>query len=430
VKSLESQVVIVGSGVGGAVLANELAQKGIKITILEAGKHEKLGTERRSLNFYTSGSYFSPSEKSVEGTELLRTKMVGGSSVVTLGNGIRALEQELAEQKVDLKEEFEEAEDELKIIPTPTKAMGQRTVLLMNAAEALGYSVKPMPKYIDFKKCRNCGNCQLGCIYGAKWTSLQHLGKARKAGAKLLTSTPVQEVLHTNGEITGVRTANTQGFSEITTQTVILAAGGLGTPAILQKSGIPAGNDLFADLFINTYGLVDAAQYPDELGMATIIDLHDKEGFILSPFIDTPLDMFLYLPLFQKLNSRRRHRILGLMAKTTDDAVGTVDEKGIIHKPITKDDQKRLDKGKQLSSEILIQAGADPQSIFTSPIRGAHVGGTASIGKVVNSQFETEISRLFVCDASILPKTPGKPPVLTIVALAKRLAKTLVSEYL
>ena len=59
---------IVGSGVGGAVLANELSQKGINITILEAGKYEKLGTERRSLNFYTRSSYFSPSEKSVEGS--------------------------------------------------------------------------------------------------------------------------------------------------------------------------------------------------------------------------------------------------------------------------------------------------------------------------------------------------------------------------
>jgi hypothetical protein len=72
------------------------------------------------------------------------------------------------------------------------------------------------------------------------------------------------------------------------------------------------------------------------------------------------------------------------MAKTTDDAVGNVDENGVIHKPITKDDQKRLDKGKQLSSEILMQAGANPKSIFTSPIRGAHPGGTASIGNVVN----------------------------------------------
>lgn len=427
---MESDVVIVGSGVGGAVLANELAQKGMRVTVLEAGKHERLGTVRGSLSYYTGNSFFSPSEKSVEGTELLRTKMVGGSSMVTIGCGVRALEREFAEQHIDLQEEFADAESELNVTPTPTSAMGQRTVLLMKAAEDLGYSVNPMPKFIDFTKCRGCGNCQLGCSYGAKWTALQHLAKARRAGANLLTGTPVQEVLHRQGEVTGVRTANTQEASEITSQTVILAAGGLGTPPILQNSGIPAGNGLFADLYINTYGLVDGAQYPSELGMATIMDLRDKEGMILSPIVDNPLDMFLYLPLFQKWNARRTHRLLGLMAKTADDAVGTVDENGVIHKPLTKDDQTRLDKGKQLSSEILVQAGANPKSIFTSPVRGAHPGGTASIGTVVNTQLETEVSRLFVCDASVFPTAPGKPTALTIVSMAKRLAKTLATEYL
>lgn len=425
---MDSSVIIVGSGVGGAVLADELSRKDIAVTVIESGKFQKLGTEMRALNFYT-GTTFCPAEKSIEGTELLRTIMVGGSSIVTIGNGVRSLERELKEQNIDLTTEFEEAEAELNIKPTPTSAMGQRTSLLMNASKELGYSVVPMPKYINFDLCRSCGNCHLGCIYGAKWTSLHHLTKARKAGAKLLDSTSVHEILHTNKEASGVRVSSTQGRSEIKAQTVILAAGGLGTPVILQNSGLEAGKGLFADLFINTYGLVDQAQYRDELGMATLIDLHDEEGFILSPMMDTTLDMFLYLPLFKKWNSRRRHRMLGLMAKTTDDMAGTVDETGTIHKPITPDDYKRINRGKQLSSEILTHAGASPQSIFSSPIRGAHVGGTASIGTVVDTHLETKVSRLFVCDASVLPQTPGKPPVLTIVALAKRLAKTLLAEY-
>jgi choline dehydrogenase-like flavoprotein len=426
---MESSVTIVGSGVGGAVLAYELARNNIDVTVLDAGTFHKLGTEMRSLNFYSRSSMLTPSEKSLEGTELLRTIMVGGSSVVTIGNGIRSLEPELKAQNIDLTTEFEEAETELNIKSTPKNAMGQRTRVLMSAAEDLGYSVAPMPKYVNFDACRQCGNCHLGCIYGAKWTALQHLTQARKSGAKLVDSTFVQEIQYTNNDVSGVRISSTQGQSEIKAHTVILAAGGLGTPVILQKSGIDAGKNLFADLFINTYGLVDHVKYDDELGMATIIDLHDKEGFILSPFLDTPLDMFLYLPLFQKWNSQRRHRILGLMAKTTDDAIGTVDGTGAIQKPITVDDRKRLDRGKQLSSEILTHAGANPKSIFTSPIRGAHLGGTAGIGTVVDTNLETKVSRLFVCDASVLPQTPGKPPVLTIIALAKRLAKIYLAEY-
>ncbi|HXZ29619.1 MAG TPA: GMC oxidoreductase [Dehalococcoidia bacterium] len=54
-----------------------------------------------------------------------------------------------------------------------------------------------------------------------------------------------------------------------------------------------------------------------------------------------------------------------------------------------------------------------------------HPGGTAAIGKVVDKDFQTKVDGLFVCDASILPVTPGLPPILTIVTLAKRSANVL-----
>jgi len=57
-------------------------------------------------------------------------------------------------------------------------------------------------------------------------------------------------------------------------------------------------------------------------------------------------------------------------------------------------------------------------------------GGTAGIGRVVNVDQETEISRLLVSDASVFPVSPGAPPVLTIVALSKRFSKKIAPEYL
>lgn len=74
--ALESPVIIVGSGVGGAVLAYELAHKGLNVIVLEAGTYHKLGTERRALSFYSHSDIFNPAEKSREGTQLLRTIMV------------------------------------------------------------------------------------------------------------------------------------------------------------------------------------------------------------------------------------------------------------------------------------------------------------------------------------------------------------------
>ncbi|HIH65110.1 MAG TPA: ferredoxin, partial [Methanothermobacter thermautotrophicus] len=59
--------------------------------------------------------------------------------------------------------------------------------------------------------------------------------------------------------------------------------------------------------------------------------------------------------------------------------------------------------------------------------RGAHPGGTASLGEVVDENLETSIEGLFVADASVLPEAPGAPPILTIMALARRLARHIVS---
>jgi choline dehydrogenase-like flavoprotein len=60
-----------------------------------------------------------------------------------------------------------------------------------------------------------------------------------------------------------------------------------------------------------------------------------------------------------------------------------------------------------------------------SKVQGAHPGGTAAIGGIVDRDLKTTIDGPFVCDAGVLPATPGMPPKLTIGALAKRLAKNL-----
>jgi len=72
-----------------------------------------------------------------------------------------------------------------------------------------------------------------------------------------------------------------------------------------------------------------------------------------------------------------------------------------------------------------LQAGVNLKLLYKTEVRAGHPGGTAGIGRVVNADQETEISRLFVSDASVLPRSPGAPPVLTIVALSKRFSKKL-----
>lgn len=427
---MESEFIIVGAGSGGASLANELAKKGKQATIVERGRFHKIGSGRRAMGFYSAPFWsFSPGEKSAEGVEILRTIMVGGSSMVTYGNGVRALQGKLEDQGLDLEDYFREAEDELDIQPMPEELMGERTVRLKEASEELGFNVKPMPKFVDFDKCENCGNCVYGCKYGAKWTGINYLAEARKEGTELITEAKVDKVLISQGEVEGVRFIKGSKHQEIKGKKVILCAGGLGTPVILQKSGFEnAGSKLFADLLVNTYAMLDDVDIGEEMGMATMIDeFHDEKGFMLSPNVDSTLDMFLYLPFLKKLRAFKRNRILGVMAKIKDEASGEITIDSKIRKPVTESDQKKLDEGVEISKEILIQANADSDSIFTGPIRGAHPGGTAGIGRVVNKNLETEVDGLYVCDASVLPEAPGAPPVLTLVSLSKYLGDRLTS---
>lgn len=200
-----AKIAVVGSGVGGAQTALELLKKGHEVEIYESGDYPILGTETRALNFYTGG-LFGPGEFSKEGIEFLKTNMVGGSSVVTVANGVKSLEKELTSFGIDLKEDYKEIEQEIKTTPCPIEKMGQRTKLLMEASERLGYEMKPMPKFIDFSRCEGCGNCVLGCERGAKWTSRNTIGEAYKHGLKLHRNHSLQDITQEWG---GYRSSDT-----------------------------------------------------------------------------------------------------------------------------------------------------------------------------------------------------------------------------
>ena len=100
-------------------------------------------------------------------------------------------------------------------------------------------------------------------------------------------------------------------------------------------------------------------------------------------------------------------------------------DNGDVIKTNTIEDIRYLAEGAATAGSILEKAGVDPKTIGSTVYRGAHPGGTAPIGKTVDSNLETEIEGLFVSDASVLPISPGKPPILTILALSKRLADYL-----
>jgi choline dehydrogenase-like flavoprotein len=428
--SLDANIVIVGSGVGGTTVAKESSIRGKKILIVEKGHYfplDQIGSEFQAYKFYDKHGLWS---KTKEGLFYYRTIMAGGTSIVSCGNGVRSLENEFKNLGIDLTEEFIETERELSINPVPNKFLGKCTKKIMEAANKIGINMVPMPKFINFGRCISCGNCILGCRRDAKWTALEYLKEAQAKGVSLLTGLNITKVLISSGKAIGVEGHNQTGEKiEIFANTIVLDAGGIGTPIILQNSDIEAGNKLFLDLFNVTFGLTKDIGLSRELTMAAVI--HNK-GFILSPFIDNPFALVSVIPTPLRCNlkiSMHKKHMLGIMVKIKDSCLGKVHKDGIIEKTVTQEDLFRLNKGVDISREILINAGVDPKTIVTTKIRGAHPGGSAAIGEVVDKNLETKIKGLFVCDASILPTSPGLPPIVTIIALGKRLGKFLRKYY-
>jgi len=421
-------IVIVGSGAGGSTVGRELAISGKKVLIVEKGSsfsQNKLGTELNAFNFYDKHGLWS---KSKEGVIYYRTIMAGGTTVVSCGNGVRSLENEFKSLGIDLTKEFLETERELNIKPTPDKFIKKGTRRIMEASNRLGFDMKPMPKFIDFAKCVSCENCVLGCRANAKWTALQYLEEAQRKGASFIKGITITNVMISNGKAIGVEGCNPIGDKiKIFANIIVLAAGGIGTPVILQNSEIKAGQKLFLDLFKVTIGLTKDVGLTKQPVMAVV---NFNNGFILSPFIDTPIVLASVIPKRHILKITQRKHMLGIMVKIKDDCLGKVHKDGAIEKIITLNDLSKLNKGVDFSKKILIDAGVSSKTIVTTKVRGGHPGGTASIGEVIDHNLETEIKNLFVCDASVFPTSPGLPPIITIIALSKRLAKYLNENYI
>ena len=143
--------------------------------------------------------------------------------------------------------------------------------------------------------------------------------------------------------------------------------------------------------------------------------------YFLSPHFSTQV-----IPLLEdKGFNANPEDVMGIMVKIADEANGKINSDKSVEKPLTERDIGLLKEGYEKSVEVLVKAGVDPSSIVSTPIRGAHPGGTAAVGKVVDNNFETQIKGLFIADASVIPQAPGRPPILTVAALAKRLAKII-----
>ncbi len=394
--------IIVGSGAGGGTIAKELAKTGISVDVIEKGP-----------SIHTKKAYKHYDILNV-GTEVSSTVCLGGTTLVTAGNAVRTCEESFKKMGINLSNEFEEIERELRVNTLPDSHFGEGTKKIMNAAGSLGFEIQKMPKFIYPESCKPCGKCAFGCPRNAKWTSMEFIKEAEKYGTNIVENTPVTDIIISNGKVTGVKSNDKIFEADI----VILSAGAIETPRLLQKIGIDAGHNLFVDTFVTVGGMLKNIKYNKEVTMNALIKL---DNIVLAPHFSGILVDKL------KKKGAKKKDILGMMVKIKDESSGKVTQDNVA-KFNTAEDVALLAEGSAIAGSILTEAGVDPKTLVSTYARGAHPGGTAAIGDIVDKDLQTEIEGLYVADASVFPEAPGAPPVLTIIALAKRLAKHIIRE--
>ncbi|HEX3033351.1 MAG TPA: GMC oxidoreductase [Bacillota bacterium] len=405
-------VIVIGTGPGGATAAKALAEQGKKVLILEKGGYD-LGINIPKMLLKREMLFIGGGRTMVRGVRL------GGSSVLYYGTAHEPPYQLFLAQGIDLRGEVKELKSELPIAVLPDHLMGPAASLIMKSAVELGFGWNKLEKFIYQDRCS-----PTHFPFEAQWNSLMFVDQAVAAGAVLVTGADVRKILTSRQQAAGVELLYRGRLHRVKAGTIVLAAGGHGSPIILQASGIrQAGSGFFCDPVVVVQGLTDSVATGKEIPMAAGM-VSQAEGFIMT---DLTLPRLVYqLFAAQALRPHRifdHQRTAAIMIKVKDDLGGIITPSGGITKTFSQLDEQKMRLGIAQATAILQNAGV--RKIFPTKWTSAHPGGSARIGEVVDANLETEYKNLYVCDCSVIPSAWGLPPVLTLMALAKRLARHL-----
>ncbi|MHB1391540.1 MAG: GMC family oxidoreductase N-terminal domain-containing protein [Clostridia bacterium] len=422
------RVIVVGSGAGGAAAAKKLQGK-FHVTVLEAGREFKPFSFNLSVleKLKKTGLFFDEREiqllfpsmriqKTEDRMVMVSGTGLGGTTTLSAGNALR-MDKGLKELGIDLDDEFEELYREIPVTKDHQNKWRDTTKRLFEICREMDLNPQPIPKLGDYRGCTSCGRCILGCQLGVKWDSRQMLTAAQDSGAKIVTGCKVSKVIIEKGDLKGV-----QGQKEFyPADIVILAAGGLSTPVILQNSGIECESRLFVDPVLCVAAKQKGSLQNKEFSMPFAVQ---RDHYILSPYFD-------YLSFYFNKNWRyTASDTLTLMIKLADSCVGSIDNKHI-KKTLTGIDKDRLQEGVELCKEILSRHGIRKDNIFLGTINAGHPGGMLPLTRQEGETFHNPKlpENLYVADATLFPESLGNPPILTIMAMAKRVSKIIMERY-
>lgn len=425
--SKEFDVIVVGSGPGGATVARELSRKGKSVLILEWGDNDPVnGTLWNTIPrmFIPFKSLFITGQA----LGMVRGITTGGSSQAYSATAFEPPVDMLNAYGVDIRDEVEEIRNVVPIDQLSDELMSPAGQVFYDSAKELGYDVNRLNKFIYQEKCEpGCVKCSYGCPKGAKWFAANFVDDALNEGGIMVNKAKVNKVIVKNKKAVGVEFKHKKELYRAYAPQIVIAAGGIGSPLILRESGIKSvGYEFFFDPLMYTLGKVKDVKSGKGVPMSAGIHF-PEDGIVLTDFnLPRPMKLAFDLEVFKLKQAFSHSNVVPIMIKVKDGLGGSIKNGSLIWKTLKSEDKKKLDKGHLHAKKILENAGAT--DIYRSWIIAAHPGGTVKIGEHVNSDLETQIENLYVCDCSVIPEAWGLPPTFTLLALGKRLGKHLLGE--
>jgi choline dehydrogenase-like flavoprotein len=463
---LSFEIVVVGSGPGGAITAALLAEAGRKVLLIEEGDYLSLAScapfsrDEMVQKYRNGGQTVALGANKISYVE---GRCVGGGSEINSGLYHRTppevLETWRKEFQVDGAEEnemrahFEACERDVSVstLPGPAPAASLK---LHDGATRMGWKSLEVPRWFSYTP----GTTDAASGKRQSMTET-FIPRFFKAGGRLLPRTRVGRISQEGGKWNLEASHATKGAMRISAETLFICGGAVQTPALLRRSGITRniGNSLRLHPTIKV-----VAKFADAVNSAQMgVPVHQVKEFAprysFGCSISTP--PYLALALLEHPEEARKvsdswPHLATYYAMITGEGRGTVRSLPKYHDPLvrhglTENDRRDLAEGLKKLCEALFAGGAT--ELYPGITRGPqllkrddlsklpevlpsglaslmtiHLFSSCPMGEDKNKCAADSYGRvhgfknLHIADASLLCTAPGVNPQGSVMAFARR----------